>query len=119
MKNYFSAALHSELTPSDCIRAMQADTCDGVLHFPKWDADEDCGEYYVCKVNWNADDAEKVAAQSLPGMQPEKFALCLAVLLEAGLLRSDDGKVYGAVPAMIDGKADLDSTSIMRALTAR
>ena len=54
MKNYFSAALHSELTPSDCIRAMQADTCGGVLHFPKWDADEDCGEYYVCKMDWTA-----------------------------------------------------------------
>ena len=63
MKNYFSAALHSELTPSDCIRAMQADTCDGVLNFPKWDADEDCTDYYVCKVNWNADDAEKVVAE--------------------------------------------------------
>ena len=63
MKNYFNAALHSELTPSDCIRAMQADTCDGILNFPKWDADEDCTDYYVCKVNWNADDAEKVVAE--------------------------------------------------------
>ena len=63
MKNYIASVSQSALTPVDCIRAMQTDTCDGVLHFPKWDADEDCGEYYVCKVNWTADDAEKVAAE--------------------------------------------------------
>ena len=63
MKNYFDSVSQSAPTPSDCIRAMQADTCGGVLHFPKWDADEDCGEYYVCKMDWTAADAEKIVAE--------------------------------------------------------
>ena len=37
--------------------------CMDGAEITKWDADEDCGEYYVCKVNWTADDAEKVVAE--------------------------------------------------------
>ena len=63
MNNYFDSDSRPNFTPADCIRAMQADTCDGVLNFPKWDADGDCGEYFVCRVNWTADDAEKAVAE--------------------------------------------------------
>ncbi len=62
-----------------------------------------------------AADAAGVLAQSPSGMEPERFCLCLAVLREAGLL-SGEGPLYGARTSSIDGKADLEATSIMRAL---
>lgn len=63
MNNYFDSVSKSILTPSDCIRAMQKDTCDGVLEFPFWEADDDCKDYYICKINWTAEDAEKIVAE--------------------------------------------------------
>ena len=51
-----------------------------------------------------------------PGMAPESFCLCLSAFLEAGLLKSEDGTLYGARRAEIDGKADLEATEIMRRL---
>ena len=62
------------------------------------------------------DDAAAVTAQCIPGMQPEKFCLCLMVLLETGLLRSAGGGIYGARCSAIDGKADLEATRLIRAL---
>ena len=62
-----------------------------------------------------APDTAGVLAQCPAGMEPERFCLCLAVLREVGLL-SGTGALYGAVPAPIEGKADLESTGIMRAL---
>lgn len=61
-------------------------------------------------------DAQSVIDSCPPGFEAERYCLCLTVLLEAGLLRSDDGTVYGARCAEIDGKADLESTSILRSL---
>ena len=49
-------------------------------------------------------------------MAPESFCLCLSAFLEAGLLKSEDGTLYGARRAEIDGKADLEATEIMRRL---
>ena len=51
-------------------------------------------------------------------MTPECFCICLRAFWEAGLLRSGDGRVYGAVRAEIEGKADLEATEIMRRLRA-
>ena len=65
-----------------------------------------------------AGDAKAVMAQCPPGMEPEKFCLCLMVLLETGLLKSPGGGIYGARPASIAGKADLEATRLMRALRA-
>ena len=62
-----------------------------------------------------AEDTPQVMAQSPAGMEPERFCLCLAVLREAGLL-SGSGPLYGASPAAIDGKADLEATATMRLL---
>lgn len=62
------------------------------------------------------DDAAAVTAQCIPGMQPEKFCLCLMVLLETGLLKSAGGGIYGARCSAIDGKADLEATRLIRAL---
>ena len=65
-----------------------------------------------------AEDAEGLIAQCPEGMEPERFCLCLMALLETGLLKSADGRVYGAVCASIDGKADLENTEIIKTLRA-
>ena len=62
------------------------------------------------------EDAAAVMAQCIPGIQPEKFCLCLMVLLETGLLKSTGGGIYGARCSAIDGKADLEATRLIRAL---
>lgn len=58
----------------------------------------------------------EVMAQRVPGMQPEKFCLCLMVLLEAGLLKSGDGRIFGARCASLSSKADLGATRLIRTL---
>ena len=64
------------------------------------------------------ENAEEITAQCIGGMAPEKFCLCLMVLLETGLLKSGSGKIYGARCATINGKADLEATRLIRALRA-
>lgn len=61
-------------------------------------------------------DARAVIASCPPDFEAERYCLCLTILLEAGLLRSENGTVYGARCAEISGKADLESTSILRSL---
>ena len=61
-------------------------------------------------------DTGAVIRQCLPGMAPEKYCLCLMVLRETGLLRSGDGGIYSARCASISGKADLESTRLIRSL---
>ena len=60
--------------------------------------------------------AAAVMAQCIPGMEPEKFCLCLMVLLETGLLSSDDGGIFGARRSVLDRKADLGATRLIMAL---
>ena len=59
---------------------------------------------------------EEILALCPPEMEPERFCLCLITLLETGLLQSDDGRIYGARLASIEGKADLNATRVMRNL---
>lgn len=59
---------------------------------------------------------QEIIARCLPGMEPEKYCLCLMVLLEAGLLRGEDGTIFGAHSATIAGKADLEATGLIKAL---
>lgn len=61
-------------------------------------------------------DAEEIIKQCPSRMDAEKFCICLMVLLETGLLKSDDGKIYSAHVSEIGGKADLDATELIRAL---
>ena len=61
---------------------------------------------------------EPLLALCPAGMAPECFCLCLRAFLESGLLRSGDGRVYGAARAEIEGKADLEATETMRRLRA-
>lgn len=61
---------------------------------------------------------EAVIASCPAGFEAERYCLCLMVLLEAGLLASDDGRIYGASCARIEGKADLEATSLIRTLKA-
>ena len=63
-------------------------------------------------------DVADVIHQCIAGMPPEKFCLCLMVLRETGLLRSEDGGIYSSRCASISGKADLESTHLIRALRA-
>lgn len=60
--------------------------------------------------------AEEVMGQRPPGMEPERFCLCLMALLETGLLRSGDGRVFSARCSPISGKADLGATRLITAL---
>ena len=48
----------------------------------------------------------------------EQYSICLEVFRQTGLLRSRDGRVFGAEAVRINGKADLESTEIMRAIKA-
>ena len=57
-----------------------------------------------------------VIRQSLSGMEPEKFCLCLMVLQEVGLLISEGGGIFSAHRAEIEGKADLNATRIISTL---
>ncbi len=65
-----------------------------------------------------AKDVAGIISQRVPGMSPEKFALCIAVLHEAGLLKGEGGSVFDSAPASIDGKADLDATETMHVLNS-
>ena len=51
-----------------------------------------------------------------PGMEPERYCLCLAVFSQAGLLTSEDGRVYRSRYIRSETKADLEATQIMRIL---
>ena len=61
-------------------------------------------------------DCEAVMRQCLSGMEPEKFCICLMVLLETGLLKSKDGNIYNARCAEVEGKVDLNSARLITAL---
>ena len=49
-------------------------------------------------------------------MEPERYCLCLAVFSQAGLLRSEDGRIYSSRYIRLEEKADLNATEIMKAL---
>ncbi|MBR4473074.1 MAG: single-stranded-DNA-specific exonuclease RecJ [Oscillospiraceae bacterium] len=57
-----------------------------------------------------------VLAVCPPEMEPERYCLCLAVFSQAGLLTSEDGRVYCSRYIRSETKADLDATEIMRIL---
>ena len=59
---------------------------------------------------------QDVLAVCPPGMEPERYCLCLAVFSQAGLLTSEDGRVYGSRHIRSEEKADLNATEIMRIL---
>ena len=63
--------------------------------------------------------AEDILSLCPAGMEPERYCLCLLALLETGLLRSADGRPFGARSAAINGKADLEATQIIRTLRGR
>lgn len=63
-----------------------------------------------------SDTAEGILALCPRDMEPERFCLCLMTLLEAGLLQSPGGGIYGARRRLIEGKADLNATELMRRL---
>ncbi len=62
------------------------------------------------------DTISRIIAQTPAGMLPEKYCLCLEAFREVGLLRNQNGGIYGAEKAEIDGKADLDATIVERTL---
>ena len=62
------------------------------------------------------DDTHSIISQCPHGMAAERFCLCLMTLLETGLLKGKDGKIFKAVCCDIGGKADLENTILMQAL---
>ena len=61
---------------------------------------------------------EEVLSLCPPEMAPERFCLCLAVFSEAGLLQSDDGRLYSSCYVPQKEKVDLNATTIMKILRA-
>ena len=61
---------------------------------------------------------EEILAACPEGMPPETYCLCLMTLLECGLLQSPDGRIYGAKSAVLEEKADLEATELLRSLRA-
>ena len=61
-------------------------------------------------------DTDAVIEHCPTGMDAEKYCICLMVLLETGLLKSSDGRIFGARRANIVGKADLDATKLIKTL---
>ena len=59
---------------------------------------------------------EDVLSLCPPEMAPERFCLCLAVFSQAGLLLSEDGRIYRSRYSQPETKADLNATEIMRIL---
>ena len=59
---------------------------------------------------------EEILDRCPGGMAPETYCLCLMTLLECGLLRSADGRIFGAESAVLEEKADLEATELMAAL---
>lgn len=60
--------------------------------------------------------ASAVLRETPPGMEPERFCVCLAVLKEAGLLEAEGAALYGAKIAAADGKVDLEATGLLQLL---
>ncbi len=60
-----------------------------------------------------ADSVEGILAQCPPEMEPERFCLCLMIMLEAGLLAGPKGSIFGAESTDFQGKADLNATRLM------
>ncbi len=61
-------------------------------------------------------DADEVLSRCPVGMEPETYCLCLMVFQEAGLLSDGPDGIFSARPVQIDGKADLESTPLIRSL---
>ena len=61
---------------------------------------------------------EEILAACPEGMPPERYCICLMALLETGLLQSADGSIFAARSAVIEGKADLEATEIIKTLRA-
>ena len=126
--NEFRGRVSVQLVVCAARRHNGGELCRGILENRRdmlWAAAEFCPERLDFVRVWRmiqqqdffvGDTAEAVLAQCPEGMEQERFCLCLAVFLETGLLTSPGGSVYGAREAPIEGKADLESTEIIRLL---
>ena len=86
-----------------------ADYCPERMDFVRlWRSD--CGDSPL------PENFEELLALCPPGMEPERFCLCLLAFLESGLLESRDGTLFGARRAALNGKVDLEATDIMQRL---
>ena len=64
-------------------------------------------------------DLGAVLARCPGDMEPETYCLCLMVFQEAGLLSDGPDGIFSARPVQIEGKADLESTPLIRELRRR
>ena len=62
-------------------------------------------------------DVRSIISQAPAGMPPEQFCICLVAFYQAGLLRNDDkDSLFGSKAFLPDSKADLEETSVIKAL---
>lgn len=66
-------------------------------------------------INFRIGSTEEAVLDRCPyDLAPETYCICLEVFREAGLFAGD--RIYGAVPADVEEKADLESTKLMQRL---
>ncbi len=125
--NDYRGNISVQLVASAIRKHDPAALCDAVLHGDtgcEWAAASYCPTRADFVRLWRSlppgfqvgADTPAVLAQCPPGMVPETYCLCLMVLREVGLLRSPGGGIFRAAPCRIPGKADLDSTRLIRSL---
>ena len=123
---------HGHVSVQLMVSAMRAhdgrDLCERILQGDKsvlWAAASCCPERSDFVRVWHLVEqegfrlpaaAEELLAAVPAGMGMEKYVLCLAVLHEVGLIKAPDGGICGGCAAKIEGKADLEGTSILREL---
>ena len=105
-----------------------SDLCSRILHGDReseWAASVYCPERMDFVNTWTSmpcdfrtgGDVSSVLDQCPLDMEPEKYCLCLMVLLETGLLSSPDGSIFCACPVRDNNsKHDLEATRLLQRL---
>ena len=125
--NEYRGSVSVQLVASAVRRHDPAALCAAILsgdQDAEWAASVYCPERADFVRIWRAmppdfhggETVQEILRQCPPGMEPEKYCLCLMVLREAGLLTGRDGGIFSARCSRISGKADLEATRLIRSL---
>lgn len=125
--NEFRGNVSVQLVVVAARRHSCTELCDAILHADEdvlWAAAPYCPDRADFVRIWRSlgksfctgKNTEEIIRQCIDAMEPEKFCICLMVLLETGLLESADGGIFVSRRAEINGKADLGATELIKAL---